>query len=147
MDILATIYEKIVSNCPKVPPETGGIIGETAGVVTHYEFDSGNSFSNGYDTYSPNAVYLNQIIIKWASMGVHFCGIYHSHFPSGIYLSKLDRQYISKIMTSMPEKVNKLYFPIVFPSESMIVYQARNVGSQIDIVRDKLSVIGEIESG
>lgn len=141
MDILATIYSKVVCNCPKVPPETGGIIGETAGIVTHFAIDSGNSFSNGYDTYSPNTVFLNQIIIKWASMGVRFCGIYHSHFPGGIYLSKKDKQYITQIIMSMPRQISKLYFPIVFPSDGMIVYQARKLGSQIDIRRDKLIVI------
>lgn len=140
MNISSAIYRDIVDNCPQVPPETGGIIGETSGIVTHYMFDSGNCFSNGYDVYAPNVTLINRTITYWAHNRIRFCGIYHSHFPDGVDLSESDRQYIKRIMAAVPQERVSLFFPIVLPRKEMIAYRADRNGTQIRILRDKIKL-------
>lgn len=140
MNILYSTLLNILSTCPTVPPETGGIIGETAGIVTHYMFDSGNCFSNGYDVYAPNVTLINRTITYWAHKKIRFCGIYHSHFPDGVDLSESDRRYIKRIMAAVPQERVSLFFPIVLPRKEMIAYRADRNGTQIRILRDKIKL-------
>lgn len=131
MKIQKSIFEEIINTVPYVPPESGGIIGGTNQVVTHFVFDRGTNLSNGYDTYVPNTLFLNKTIQRWKKDGVDFYGLFHSHFPQGTRLSNGDKQYITQIMNAMPQGINSLYFPIILPRESMIVYRADKTDKNI----------------
>ena len=140
MEISREIYNMIVTQCPDAPPETGGVIGGKNGVITVFEFDifDGNGFSN---SYRPNVKFLNKVIQKWITDGISFMGVFHSHEPSNVELSMPDRGYIIRIMEEMPTEINELYFPIVFPKESMQGYIALRKKDAIEIEYDMITLI------
>ena len=140
MQILKSIYHSIVYNCPKVPPESGGILGGNKNIITTYMFDEGLK-SNLYDEYIPNIDFLNLAIFEWQKQHIQFYGIYHSHFPGGDTLSIADEKYIEKIMKSIPYR--ELFFPIVFPNEGMIVYRAKFTNRQLRLLKESLVLINQ----
>ena len=138
MQILQSVYNNIINSCFQVPPESGGILGGADGIVSNYVSDKGLE-SNLYDEYVPNVDFLNSIILKWQKHNIQFYGIYHSHFPGGYDLSDGDKQYIAEIMESIPYR--KLFFPIVFPKEGMLVYRAEFTEKQLRLLRESLILI------
>lgn len=138
MKIQKSVFEEIIKTVPYVPPESGGIIGGTNQVVTHFVLDNGTFLSNGYDIYVPDTLFLNKTIQRWKEEGVDFYGIFHSHFPNGTRLSNGDKRYITRIMNTMPQYVSKLYFPIILPKENMIVYRADRVGKNIHLASEDI---------
>lgn len=141
MKILNHTFNDIVKMVPSLPPESGGIIGGTNQIITHYILDSGTNLSNGYDTYAPSILYFNETIQSWQQKGIDFYGIFHSHFPGGTELSNRDKQYIVQIMKAMPCRINHLYFPIVLPGETIIVYRADNIKNRIHIVGEDIELL------
>lgn len=123
LKIQKDIYNQMVSTCPPLPPETGGILGGNNGIITHYFADIGSG-GNAYDQYVPNVDYLNAKIEEWCILGISFYGIYHSHFPNGDALSTADIVYIERIMRAVGDAVKLLYFPIVLPKDKMVAYRA-----------------------
>lgn len=101
-------------------------------------FDKGLK-SNLYDEYVPNVDFLNSTISEWQKHHIQLYGIYHSHFPGGYDLSDADKQYIAEIMQSIPYR--KLFFPIVFPKEDMLVYRAEFTMKQLWLSRESLILI------
>lgn len=138
MQILSDVYNSIINRCPHVPPESGGILGGADGIVSKYVSDKGLE-SNLYDEYIPDVDFLNSVIWEWQNRQIQFYGIYHSHFHGGYDLSDADKQYIAKIMENIPDR--KLFFPIVFPKEGMLVYHAEFVKKQLRLSRESLILI------
>lgn len=141
MKITKHTLNTILTLTAPAPPETGGIIGGTKGIVEQCAFDSGSSASNGYDIYAPDTVHINQIIQCWADNGIEFYGIFHSHFLGGTELSIGDKHYIETIFHAMPPEIKSLYFPIILPEKQIIVYRADRQEQSIKIVRSKMEIL------
>ena len=140
MKILHNVLNDLLHSVPCAPPETGGILGGKYEVVSTYAVDIGLDIFNNYDHYYPNVKMLNKIINEWEIQRISFYGIFHSHFSEGKELSLGDKKYIYDIMLSMPLEVNKLFFPIILPTE-IVSYKAIRSGSQIYILHDNIKII------
>lgn len=138
MKLLKEIYNHLI-NLPPVPPERGGIIGCKNGVgVTICEdiCSKENAFS-----YVPNVQYLNKEIEQWYDNNISLYAIYHTHVNNGYKLSKQDEAYIKKIVCTIPNKTDDLYFPIVIPNDKIVVYKTSKSKKQIYIIQDELILI------
>jgi len=130
---------KILENIPNCPPEIGGILGGDSKIITTFELDKGMSSQGCF--YVPNVKRLNKTITLWQENKIAFMGIFHTHFFDVATLSAGDISYITKIMKAMPEKINKLYFPLaIVPKKELIPYVAERNGENINIYRDSLNV-------
>ena len=139
MKIYQNILENILEKMPVVPPEKGGIIGGKNGVVTVWEYDEG--YAGSGCVYYPNVEHLNEVIASWIENGLDFMGIYHVHFGNARTLSKGDISYIERILSTMPDTVTQLSFPIIVqPDKEMVSYVA-----QIDFRGEVLIKKEEIE--
>lgn len=141
MKIQKSTLEEIINTIPLVPPESGGLLGGTHQVITHFIFDSGTPLSNKYDCYVPDISFLNSVIRRWSEEGINFYGIFHSHFSNGIHLSNGDKRYITHIISAMPQYISSLYFPIILPRECMVVYRADRCRQEIHIVREEIEIL------
>lgn len=139
MIILSEIFTKLI-NCPRVPPETGGIIGINGNIVCEC-FHDFNSFEYNRAIYIPNVELLNAKIQKWQKINIHFAGIFHTHPIDQPELSIDDISYINCIFQAMPASVNILYFPIVLANLELIPYKAIRHGNSIQVIGDKLIII------
>lgn len=132
----------IVSSMAVPPPETGGILGSRNGCINMFVHDEGVP-DLGRMVYIPQTAYLNAIIKSWHNEGIEFCGILHTHPYGQRELSGSDVQYINCIMEMMPNSVNRLYFPLVFPGVCMISYCATNKKGKIIIAADDIIILKE----
>lgn len=69
MDITKVVYTEIIKGVAKSVYETGGILGESKGIVSYVELDTGierHGMKKCY--YSPNTQKLNKCISVWGSM-------------------------------------------------------------------------------
>lgn len=140
MVIKKKIYNSILLNVPENPPETGGIIGCKNGIVSYVSFDEGIK-GDRQCCYIPDTDKLNLIIKDWESHDIEFAGIFHVHFWKVDTLSNADYKYIQNIMDSMPEKVKKLYFPlVVLPEKKIISYVAHRENDDISLKKEKIYV-------
>lgn len=146
MRIIASVYLELLSAFPPVPPEAGGILGSGDGglTVTHFIYDAGTPFPDRA-VYVPNIPMLNEIIRSLAAKGVRFCGMVHSHPPAQKTLSNDDKAYMRQIMRSMPDDVNKLYFPLVIPNAAVIPFSMRRRNGAI--TEENLEVIAFARGG
>lgn len=140
MIIAADCYQEIMRVFPAVPPESGCILGAINGVVCSFEYDSGIPKLD-IAVYMPNIETLNKVIHQWFKQGIEFYGLAHSHPQGQTSLSSSDVAYIHIIMQAMPEYIEKLYFPLVFPGERIISFVAVRHHNQIDILPDDISII------
>ncbi len=141
MRICRSIFNEIINIPADAPPEVGGIIGGNGGIVTDHYLDTGVN-SDIACSYTPDVSLLNTIISEWATKGIQFMGIYHTHFFDVQTLSDGDIRYIEKILLSMPEGVDSLYFPLViFPRRTMVCFKAIKNLSGIEICSDNLVLI------
>ena len=132
--------QDIMLSCHKVPPEMGGIIGERYGIVDTVIVDLGvQGLKPG--VYSPNIDFINQIIDEWCEVGINFVGIFHTHAKQWPNLSSSDQKYIEKIMCSMPQNVDKLLFPLVFPGEYIKWYIAEKQIEGIEIYESTINIV------
>jgi hypothetical protein len=140
MRISKNIFQEIIQAVPFQPPEIGGILGGTNGVISSWQFDSGVASGCGC-FYAPNVSKLNQTILHWQNSGIDFLGIFHTHFFGVRSLSNGDIAYINAIMHTMPECIGKLYFPIVvLPEIEMIPYLAHRNGKLVELMVDDLII-------
>lgn len=140
MRITKELYEEIMKTVNSAPPESGGIFGSKDNINVIVFYDEGIK-SEKMCTYIPNVELLNNIILKWNKEGIVFSGMFHTHYFGVKALSYGDRDYIEKIMLSMPKEVNELYFPIVvMPQKEMVVYKAIKLENKITIQEDELCV-------
>ena len=135
------VLQDILELVPRVPPETGGMIGGQVGIISTYVLDSGGPKSNGYDYYAPDTVFLNRTLEQWRKQGIELYGIFHTHFPCGQYLSKGDIRYINVIMNALPPQIDSLLFPIVIPRKKMIVYRARRGANTVQLSCEEIEVL------
>lgn len=132
MKILSSVYQEIISNCSSTI-ESGGIIGLSSDIITHYQFDIPTDLSQYY--YQPNTDNLNSVIQEWQQNNIQFAGIFHSH-PTGITsLSVNDKEYIKEIMHTVP--LTPLYFPIVAPASKIQLYKASLEQDDIVIISNE----------
>ena len=143
MYITKIAYTKIIRGVAHIPYETGGIIGESNGIVSYVELDVGmeqRGMSKCY--YSPNTRKMNMCISVWQKRNINFCGIFHSHLGNNETLSEGDLRYIRTIMGVMPKQIKKLYFPlIVLPRTEMKLFAAVRYGQEIDIIGDSYRIV------
>lgn len=143
MYITKEVYAKIIGGIVDATYETGGILGEVAGIVCHVELDMGlgqPGMNKCY--YSPDTQKLNKCISMWQKHNINFCGIFHSHLGNNETLSEGDLRYIRKIMLAMPEQIKKLYFPlIVLPQNKMKLFAAVRYEQEIKIVEDSYKIV------
>lgn len=138
MVISSTVYNKIVHETPKPPPEIGGILFQKNNIISHCIIDIG---LKEYGKYTPNVNFLNHQIDLMFEKGYEFCGIFHTHFPFGEKLSNDDEAYIRKIALSSENEIDTLYFPIVLPEDKMIVYRSSVCNGKVVISDDNLFII------
>ncbi len=139
MQITKEIYNLILSEMPVVPPEAGGIIGSVDGIICTAVLDMKNTETKSA-VYVPDIWFLNECISEWAEDNIQFEGIFHSHPYGQNYLSEADIEYIEKIMQELPENINRLYFPIVFPNQKIISFIAEK-SNGIRILNDNIVII------
>lgn len=138
MVIEKEIYNSIISSASPIPPESGGILGGKDDIIIELLQDKGLP-SSRMCSYYPNVKLLNQAIKEWQSREIEFMGIYHIHYWGVSTLSEGDKLYISKIMANMPERIEKLYFPIlVMPEKEMACYVARRISGKLVIEKDSI---------
>lgn len=118
MIILESVLQKIFTECPAVPPETGGLLGGQGEIITYAVFDKNIPVTTRAE-YMPNIAFLNQILTEWAKNGISFLGMFHSHPCLEKELSEPDKSCISKIIQSVPEN-QMLWFPIINPQQKEI---------------------------
>lgn len=134
MKIRKKVYHDILTMVKETSPESGGIIGGRNGVIEFAEYDAGIP-QGRMCSYSPDVQRLNQVITKWEQQDITFCGMFHTHYFRVETLSEGDISYIKKIMDSMPERIEKLYFPlVVLPQKEMIVYTAIKSKEQKNVI-------------
>ncbi len=138
MRLKKEIYNSIISDFPNTAIETGGILGGSFDVITEYILDSGKG---EYGKYTPNTKMINKIIFDWSGKGINFHGICHSHYPIGEKLSLADIEYIKRIMVSVSDVYDYLYFPIVIPKKKIIPFKVEITNDNILISNDKLFLI------
>lgn len=140
MKIQTELYNKILYSFPQVPPEAGGILGIKDGIVCRFFFDRGESDMQNA-IYTPQVSMLNHILAEWSWEKVQFAGMVHSHLPGAETLSMADKQYIEKVLLSMPRTIRFLYFPLVFPCVKMLPFIARKSGPSVIIEGDDIILI------
>lgn len=124
MNIYKCIYNEIINTARSLPPETGGLLGGRDDIVAEVLRDEGLP-SDKKCSYYPNIELFNQTIKEWQSRDINFMGIFHTHYWGVNTLSKGDKRYIARIMNSMPEGIDRLYFPIlVMPDKKLVCYVA-----------------------
>lgn len=143
MTIEKEIYQKIIREMPEKPPEIGGIMGGRNGMITHFQIDRGNSDIDYCKcSYIPDIVKINSCIGEWENNNVDFYGIFHCHFGGARTLSTSDVLYIKQIMRNMPERVQKLYFPvIVLPQREMICYYSTIKNKKVNFGEEAITIL------
>lgn len=141
MRIFRSVFDEIINIVIKTPQEFGGIIGGEMDIVKNHYLDIGMN-SDRTCSYTPNVSLLNDIISEWATEGIQFMGIYHTHFFNVPTLSNSDIRYINRILLSMPTEIDLLYFPlVVFPSRTMVCYKAIKEAGSVEICNDNIVLI------
>lgn len=141
MKIQEMVYRMILDTIPKVPPETGGILGcRKDRVICDFSFDSGIGHKEGME-YVPDIQEINRHIELWRQGGVEFCGMIHSHPPGVETLSLEDKAYICRIFAAAPITVRRLYFPILIPREKMIPFVAIRKDDGVIIQREPIELL------
>lgn len=139
MKLIWKIYEQLL-RLPAVPPETGGILGSREEGIDRMVIDTNQT--SGYNgIYILDISFLNHCIGKWADEGIRFMGMFHTHAPNWPDLSMEDRKYIQQIMKAMPDSIDRLYFPLIFPSNNIKVFLAVRSGEQISITEEDVEFI------
>lgn len=137
MIITKSVHDEILRKVKQAPPETGGALGMTEGVITHFVFDKG--VGENPCCYEPDVKRLNSVIKAWQEKGVLFCGIVHSHIPLQNELSDDDEIYIKSILESMKGCCEFLYFPVVTDG-CVTSYCARLVSGELVIEKEEVLV-------
>lgn len=139
MKITKKALNSILFSSKKAIYETGGILGAKDGVIEYTVFDKG--LKHAKCSYEPDVDYLNAAIKKWQENNIEFIGMFHVHFFDVKTLSPEDTDYIKKILSAMPEGIDRLYFPIVCTTGVIIPYVAIREANEINIIKDILEVI------
>ena len=129
MMISSCVYNEIIYKCSSIFAETGGIIGGNNNVINKFLFDKGvEIIIPGY--YIPDVDLLNFNLYKWRKRGIKFYGIVHSHINEYQDLSSIDKNFIRKILITMPQDIEMLYFPIV---SNKLIYSYKAIRNHDEI--------------
>lgn len=141
MKIKKELYNQLI-NCPAVPPELGGILAGDDEMIDTVVMDSGiqNPLQNGIK-YITNTEYLNDQLSLLIDEGKRFWGMFHTHANQWDSLSNADMEYIKMIMNSMPSKIEKLFFPVVYPGLCIKAYIAQRENGETTIHNDEIELI------
>ena len=140
MRITKSAYEMIWNSFCPVPPESGGILGMRDGIVCAYLHDRSVQTTLSAE-YVPDVFWMNRCIEEWHKQGVDFAGIIHSHPSCQDSLSDSDIAYIHRIMTSLPQTVSKLYFPLIIPNKKLVGVVAYRRKSGMEIKPDAIQIM------
>lgn len=141
MKITAGVCRRILNAMPMKPPEIGGILGSSDGIISRYQLDDGRNSGCGC-FYSPDVTRLNTTIKAWQREEIAFRGIFHTHFFGVCTLSEGDIRYINTIMECMPSSIEHLYFPlVVLPEKQIVPFIAVRNGRTIEITKDELVIV------
>lgn len=140
MIISRGLLDVLHESLPVYPPESGGILGSLDGrKIDNVVFDIPSQESAMGCAYSPNVNFLNNQIKQWQCCGIHFMGIFHTHFYGIRTLSLADKKYIKTIMCTMPSSINCLLFPIyVLPKRIFIGYRAIRKDGCVEIENEEV---------
>ena len=139
MRITLDAYKQLIQ-CPKVPPEIGGILGGRNSTIETIIFDEGKKPDLGIK-YIPNVTFLNQHIQEWSTKSINFYGLFHTHSQCWRTLSNNDKRYIETIMRVMPKNVTHLYFPLVFPEYDIKAFRVEKRHLNVYISEEKIIII------
>lgn len=139
MYIKKVIYDKILNSITPAPPEMGGIIGGTYNVITEFESDKGVNCYPG--CYTPDTKKLNGVIQRWEKAKVQFYGIFHSHLHNQETLSEEDLKYIKRILSSMPDRIAYLYFPLIMDGNKIVPYRANITTYGLEVIRERIIIV------
>lgn len=121
MKIERKIFEEIKEKLAASPFESGGLLGKRDDKIVIFLFD--NTKNDKRNFYVPNISKFNEELIRWASEGIEFAGIVHSH-PNGCnLLSYSDIKYI-KDLANCAKDIECLYFPIVTKIDENVILTA-----------------------
>ena len=109
MKINQSILTDLLERTPIPPPETGGILGGQAGVITRYYADMGVSHMPAH--YMPHADILNRVIERWKAERIDFYGTTKGigFYQKGTY-STLKRS-CGECRRQLKHYTSRLYFP------------------------------------
>ena len=139
MKMLNSVCERIIEKVPEHMPETGGMLGGQAGIITTVVFDGGKEDDFMRCHYTPNVKKLNRCLLEWSKNGIEFYGLFHTHFYGVSSLSKGDAVYIKKILEAMPQSKKELFFPlVVLPDKKIISYRCYLDGGDLVIANDSV---------
>lgn len=136
MKLTCHLYRTILESFPSVPPEAGGILGRKKDEIVAFQYDAGNS-SIDRAIYVPCINQLNKVIALWASEGISFCGLIHSHPDGREQLSTSDRIFIQQVMNNLAMGV-PIFFPLVFPNQKIVGFCAVRTNRNVKICRDPI---------
>ena len=138
MQVTKSVYDKLLT-LPAAPPEMGGIIGGSGGVVSELFLDRGAA---RYDRaiYTPDTKRLNEQIRRWGRAGIAFMGVFHTHPAWEDELSQADEDYIRRIMSAMPDRVERLHFPLVLPGKAINWYSGQKIGTTLNIQLERVQI-------
>ncbi len=139
MRITRGAYQKLIYDCPPVPPESGGMLGGHGGFVDTIHFDFTRTMTDRL-IYIPNVNSLNVQLERWCSCGIEFMGLFHSHPQNQPSLSSADECYIRQIMKEMPLSIEVLYFPIIYPRYGMDAFCASRKRDGIVIKKEGICI-------
>lgn len=143
MNITKNLFDEILYYYQEGYPESGGILGGSSNCINTVCYDIGLNRNPEDGCYIPNVKYLNYCLTDWKMRNITFYGIFHTHLPNWRTLSKSDAVYIKQIMMNMPQTIHKLYFPLVFPQEKILLFRAERLDTDITIVSDHFNIIGK----
>ena len=81
--------------------ETGGILGLSEGIITHYYHDQSGKQIEG--SYFPDYEDLNWILAQWKWVGTKFGALLHIHAHGENTPSASDLRYMAAILTFNPQ--------------------------------------------
>lgn len=141
MLITKEAYNKLI-NCPKVPPETGGVLLGFNSIIDTVVFDvEKNKANTSIINYIPNVKFLNECISVSCGQGKDFFGMFHTHASQWDSLSSADMHYIKNIMDAMPTEIKFLYFPIVYPGKCVKPYKVLKNPNTLMIREEMIKLI------
>ena len=139
MKITRGAYQKLIYDCPPVPPESGGLLGGRDEIVDTIYFDFAQTRTDRL-VYIPDVNSLNAQLEQWSDCGIEFMGLFHSHPQNQEGLSSSDERYIRRIMREMPLNIEVLYFPIVYPGCGMDAFCASRKRDDIVIQKERVCI-------
>lgn len=143
MKISQKVIDNINCQISDYYPETGGILGSRDGTTaTDVIIEKPLKTHGDYCRYEPDVSFFNTCIAEWQNQGITFIGLFHTHFANVETLSDADRKYIITIMSTLPDEIDSLFFPIfVLPKRELKGFCARREHDSVTINEEKIEIV------